>query len=157
MNQNEFAAKAFQLSLTAAGFAREVDGMDEAPAGMISKFSWYLLNSEESGPGVKVVRHAQRDWGPAQRDSLLRQAESHAQESKEAMTAVVGAYGDLSSPAVRVDCFYRGTQTSIAFPYTRRDGILEYQPTLDEQRALVQAAMQDWASKTIRRRIFGVF
>jgi hypothetical protein len=157
MNHEEFTSKASQLTLTAAGFGAEVDSMDEAPPNQISKFSWYLVNSRASGAGVKVVRHAVLGWGEAQRASLVQQAELHANEEETAMTSVVHSYGDDSRPIVQIDCFFKRSKTTFAFPYIRRDGKLEYQPTLEEQQGPVRAAMQDWAAKTVKKKLFGLF
>ena len=157
MSNEQFIARAYPLILTVADLACQLQAWDEPPPEQVSKFSFYLVDSAETGPGPKVVRHAMRGWGPQQRQSLLDAAQDHAASSKGSITAVVRSYGDEFSQAVRIDAHHRKSKFSVEFPYKRTATGFEYLTPLSDMQGPLGAALTDWASQAVRKRFLGLF
>lgn len=157
MKSEQFVAKSYQLILTTADIACQLQAWEEPPAEQVSKFSFYFIDSAEMGAGPKVVRHAVRGWGPQQRQALLAAAEDHAVSAKGAITAVVRSYGDQFSEAVRIDAHYGKSKFSVEFPYRRNETGFEYVTPLSEMQGPLGAALTEWASQAVRKKILGLF
>ena len=157
MNHSDLIPFAYQLILTTADLAGQVHAMPEAPAGTISKYSFYMFSSNQTGGTPKVVRHAVRDWGPHQRQALLVAARDHATSEKgKAVTAVVRSYGDEFKHAVVIDAHYRKSTISLEFPYRLDGSAVIFDPPLDSMKVPLSSALADWSKQT-KPRFLGLF
>ena len=157
MKPDQFVAQAYQLILTTADIASQLQAWEEPPPEQVSKFSFYFVDSKETGLGPKVVRHAQRGGGSKQHQALLAAAQDHAASSKNAITAVVRSYGDELNQAVKIDAHYRKSKFSVEFPYQRTPTGFEYTTPLQQMHGPLGAALTDWAKQAVRKPFLGLF
>jgi hypothetical protein len=156
MNQHEFVAAAYQLVLMTGDLGGKVMGMDEAPSDKISKYSWFMMASRETGGQAKVVRNAVVGWGAEQKASLVAAVQDWA-ASKNALSAYVASYGTPSSPAVRVEAFFKKSKFAIEFPYVVTDNGIDFSPPLDSTKEDVGSAVTQWAGQAVRKKFLGLF
>jgi hypothetical protein len=155
VKHDDLVPVAWQLVLTIADLAREVQVMPETAPDQISKYAFYLV-AEGSGP--KVVRLAARGWGATQRRVLLDATRDDAASGKGGrVTAVVRSYGDEFKQAIVVDAYYRDSQITMEFPYRVGAGELIFDPSLDQMKEPVATALAEWASKTKPKGFLGLF
>ena len=156
MKRDQFLPLSFQLILTTAELARTVQTLDEAPAGQVSKYSYYLFTSLEV-QGPKVVRNAMRDWGPEQHESVLHAAFDHAISQKGVLTAAIESYGDQDKRRVRVVARYKDSGFAVEFSYEMRGNGWEFVPSLDEAKVSLVSGLEQWADKVVPKRFLGLF
>ena len=139
-----------------ADLGGKVLGLNEAPQDKISKYSWYMMASSETGGQAKVVRNAVVGWEAKQKASLVAAAQDVA-VSKNTLAAYVASYGISTSPTVRVEVFFQKSKFAIEFPYLLTDNGIAFSPPLDSIKEDVGSAVTQWAGQAVGKKFLGLF